>query len=80
MERREKPRVGRVLVYGLLDPRDATLRYVGKTHKRREVRLAEHLERAAEGSALPVHRWVRELTKARVGAGGVRTETGSANG
>lgn len=41
-----QPRVGRHLIYGLLDPRDLALRYVGKTHMRREHRLARHIERA----------------------------------
>lgn len=56
------PRVGRYLIYGLMDPRDRCLCYVGKTHKRRELRLAEHIERALDGSTAPVHQWIRELT------------------
>lgn len=56
-----EPRVGRYLIYGLLDPRDNCLRYVEKTHKRREWRLAEHIESALGGSATPVHVWIQEL-------------------
>ncbi len=55
------PRVGRYLIYGLLDPRDDSLRYIGKTHKRREWRLAEHVELARENDQRPVYRWIREL-------------------
>lgn len=54
-------RVGRYLIYGLLDPRDRILRYVGKTHKRRELRLAEHIENAKLGGGRPLHVWMREL-------------------
>lgn len=54
-------RVGRYLIYGLIDPRDRCLRYVGKTHKRRETRLREHLEAARLGSEAPVAVWIREL-------------------
>jgi hypothetical protein len=49
------------LIYGLIDPRDRCLRYIGKTHKRREWRLAEHLESAQQCSSAPVHKWIREL-------------------
>ena len=55
------PRVGRYLIYGLLDPRDDSLRYVGKTHKRREIRLREHAEHALSGRPGPVFDWIREL-------------------
>ena len=37
----EGPRVGRWLIYDIIDPETATLIYVGKTHKRRELRLPE---------------------------------------
>lgn len=56
-----KIRVGRYLIYGLLDPRDCCLRYIGKTHKRRELRLAEHIQDALDGSSAPVHQWIRDL-------------------
>ena len=58
---KSEPHVGRYLIYGLLDPRNNTLRYVGKTHKRRENRLADHIEDTMEGSTAPVHNWIREL-------------------
>lgn len=57
----KEPHVGRYLIYGLLDPRDNSLRYIGKTHKRRENRLADHIEDTLEGSTAPVHVWIREL-------------------
>jgi len=56
-----KTRVGRYLIYGLLDPRDNFLRYIGKTHKRREWRLADHIECANKNDKRPVYNWVREL-------------------
>lgn len=52
---------GRYPIYGLLDPRDACLRYIRKTHKRREHRLREHLEAAEEGAPQRVYTWIREL-------------------
>lgn len=55
------PRVGRYLIYGLLDPRDSSLRYVGKTHKRRELRLEDHILAAINGRTAPVCVWLREL-------------------
>ena len=53
--------MGRYLIYGLVDPRDSSLRYIGKTHKRRELRLAEHIEDAGLGKSRPLHLWIREL-------------------
>ena len=64
--KRSEPRVGRYLIYGLIDPRDSCLRYVGKTHKRREIRLAEHIEDAQAGSSRPVHLWIRDAISAGV--------------
>ena len=52
---------GRILIYGLLDPAEAELFYVGQTRKRREFRLLEHIEAAVSGSALPVHEYIRTL-------------------
>ncbi|WFE68400.1 hypothetical protein P8S54_09330 [Thiomicrospira sp. R3] len=54
-------RVGRYLIYGLIDPRDRALYYIGKTHKRREWRLAEHIKHALENDQRPVYEWVRAL-------------------
>lgn len=56
-----EPKVGRYLIYGLLDPRDLALRYVGKTHLRREHRLQRHIDRAREGRTAPVSDWIRRL-------------------
>lgn len=64
--KRKEPRVGRYLIYGLVDPRDSCLRYIGKTHKRREIRLAEHIAAAREGSSRPVHLWIRDALAAGV--------------
>lgn len=58
------PRPSRNLIYGLLDPRDQSLRYVGKTHKRRELRLAEHLEAARSGRSSHLYNWIREVLEA----------------
>ncbi|MBF0261548.1 MAG: hypothetical protein HQL97_06950 [Magnetococcales bacterium] len=52
--------VGRYLIYGLIDPRNRSLRYIGKTHKRREVRLQEHIQAATEKQS-PVYKWIGEL-------------------
>ena len=54
-------RPSRFLIYGLVDPRDRCLRYIGKTHKRRELRLQEHLEAARCGKTSYVYNWIREL-------------------
>ena len=57
-------RPSRFLIYGLVDPRNRCLRYVGKTHKRRELRLNEHIEAARADGASHVYRWIRELLDA----------------
>ncbi len=59
MHAHSKIRVGRWLVYGIIDPRGNILIYVGKTHKRREVRLREHIDRAREGGATPIYQRIR---------------------
>ena len=59
-------RVGRYLIYGMFDPRDRSLRYIGKTHKRREWRLREHIEHAREGVARPVYDWIRSLLQSGI--------------
>ena len=51
----------RALIYGLVDPRNRHLRYIGKTHKRRELRLREHIEAARAGEVAYVYNWVRQL-------------------
>ncbi len=59
-------RVGRYLIYGLVDPSNRALRYIGKTHKRREWRLDEHIKHAIENDKRPVYDWIRELLKAEM--------------
>ncbi len=54
-------RPSRFLIYGLIDPRDRCLRYVGKTHKRREIRLSEHIAKTREGQSSRVYNWIRGL-------------------
>jgi hypothetical protein len=56
-------RVGRYLIYGLIDPTNRCLRYIGKTHKRREWRLAEHIENAKDETERSVYNWIKELLK-----------------
>lgn len=56
-------RPSRYLIYGLVDPEDHALCYIGKTHKRRENRLEEHILAANEGATAPVHQWIRRLLK-----------------
>lgn len=55
------PKVGRYLIYGLIDPRDRYLKYIGKTHKRKEWRLMEHIKYARDNNARAVYNWIREL-------------------
>ena len=59
------PRPSRFLIYGLIDPRDRCLRYIGKTHKRREIRLQEHIDRALSDKDTHVYRWLRMLLACR---------------
>jgi len=60
----KETRVGRWLIYGLLEENTGCLFYIGKTHKRREHRLREHIEAATEGSPYPVHQHIREILTA----------------
>jgi hypothetical protein len=55
------PKPSRNLIYGLLDPSDRCLRYVGKTHRRREIRLQEHLDEATLCQSSDIYAWVRRL-------------------
>lgn len=54
-------RPSRFLLYGLVGPHDRCLRYIGKTHKRRELRLQEHIEAARNGQISQAYRWIREV-------------------
>ena len=51
----------RYYVYGLIDPRDYRVRYVGRTSQRMDKRLEQHIEAAKRGSQSPVYRWIWEL-------------------
>jgi hypothetical protein len=51
----------RHLIYGLIDREASELFYIGKTHKRRELRLLEHLECAVSGVERPVYDYIRRL-------------------
>jgi len=53
--------VGSQLIYGLIDPRDRNLRFIGTTHKRRELRFAEHVALAVQGDPAPVYCWIRTV-------------------
>lgn len=50
---------GRAEIYGLYDPRDGALRYIGKANNSAK-RLASHKRDARKRDA-PVHRWIRKL-------------------
>ena len=54
------------MIYGLIDPRTKCLRYIGKTHKRREKRLEDHLKLAEDGNSRAVYQWIRKLKKERI--------------
>lgn len=58
-------RPSRFLIYGLIDPRNRCLRYVGKTHKRREIRLREHIEKAESGAKSHVYNWIRGVLESK---------------
>lgn len=45
----------------MIDPFDRGLRYIGKTHKRREWRLDEHINHSVENNQGPVYHWIRSL-------------------
>lgn len=49
------------IVYGLLDPRDHALRYVGVTTGPPKRRLDQHLTAGRRGERLPVAKWVGKL-------------------
>ena len=48
-------------IYGLIDPSDYRVRYVGRTSGRIETRLSEHLAKAHAGDPAPVYEWLRSL-------------------
>lgn len=51
-------------IYGLVDPRTETVRYVGVTKRTVKHRLRGHLSHAASGKNFPVCRWIRKLKTA----------------
>ena len=51
-------------IYGLIDPRDYKVRYVGKTSQRMKTRLAHHIGQAKRGNPSPVYAWLRSLLPA----------------
>jgi|ERR1039458_3146154 hypothetical protein len=48
-------------IYGLIDPRDYKVRYVGRTSQRMNRRLAHHTAAAKRGNTKPVYEWMRSL-------------------
>lgn len=52
------------VIYGLIDPRDGQLRYVGKTCSSAAKRLSEHLGHARRGRQRHVYNWLRQLLAA----------------
>jgi len=50
-----------ILIYGLFDPRDGTLRYVGKTARSLDVRQSRHLQEARAGTPTHLYNWWRLL-------------------
>lgn len=50
-----------VTIYGLIDPRDGLIRYVGKTVKKPKERLKEHFREANRGRNTLRLNWIRKL-------------------
>lgn len=49
-------------IYGLIDPRDYKVRYVGRTSQRMDKRLEHHINAAKAGkNPSPVYEWLRAL-------------------
>jgi hypothetical protein len=48
-------------IYGLIDPRDYKVRYVGRTTKRIDKRVEQHLTAARVGKPGPMYEWLRSL-------------------
>ena len=49
------------IIYGLVDPRTADLRYIGLTKRSTRRRLLEHINMARRGSRFHLHVWIRTL-------------------
>ena len=52
----------RYYIYGLVDPRDYKVRYVGRTSQRMDKRLTHHVGQAKRGNPKPVYAWIRSLS------------------
>jgi hypothetical protein len=48
-------------IYGLVDPRDYKVHYVGRTTRRMDQRLYDHIGAARRGHPAPVYEWLRSL-------------------
>lgn len=55
-----------VTIYGIFDPRDGEIRYVGRTRNPVEVRLAQHQTVTKSGSRTHLARWINELASAGI--------------
>lgn len=55
--------MGKIIIYGLVDPRTHLVRYVGKTNNLAK-RMREHLCDAPRFSHYPVKKWINKLAKA----------------
>lgn len=53
-------------IYSLIDPRDGSHRYVGKTVRPLRARLVSHKQAAMRGN-LPVNRWARKVAHIKFG-------------
>ena len=56
-----KPRTTHGVVYGLVDPRNGVVRYVGKTVKALCARFTGHTKSARDGGTTYKDRWIRSL-------------------
>lgn len=52
-----------VIIYAVLDPDTQEIRYIGKTVRTMNLRLAEHIREAKRGNDLWFFRWLRNLDK-----------------
>jgi hypothetical protein len=48
-------------IYGIVDPRDYKVRYVGRTTQRMDKRLSHHVSAAKRGNPKPVYEWLRSF-------------------
>ena len=50
-----------MVIYGLIDPRNGELRYVGQTVRLPQLRLSQHLSIAKKGAKSYNYFWLRQL-------------------